>query len=46
MSPEDTFDKDVLYLPSKIFLFKKSRYETIFKPKNRIIFSKKLKESP
>ena len=43
MSHEDTFDKDVLYLPSKIFLFKKSRYETIFKPKNRIIFSKKTK---
>ena len=44
ISPEDTFDKEVLYIPSKIFLFKKSKYETIFKPKNRIILSKKTKK--
>ena len=40
---ERVFDKEILYLPSKIHLFKDSKYESLYKPSNRVIFSKKSK---
>lgn len=42
-SPENIFDKDLLYLPSRIYLFKKSKYQALYKSRSRIIFSKKTK---
>lgn len=40
---ERVFDKEILYLPSRIHLFKDSKYESLYKPSNRVIFSKKSK---
>ena len=46
ISPEDTFDKEVLYIPSKIFLFKKSKYELFLSQKINCIFKKTKKITP
>jgi len=40
---EHVFDKETLYLPSKIYLFKNYKYESFYKPSNKIIFSRKSK---
>lgn len=42
-SPENNFEKNLLYLPSRIYVFKKSKYEFLYKPRNKIIFSNKTK---
>ena len=39
----DTVDKSILYLPSKIYLFKKFKYEYIYKRSNKVIYSKNTK---
>ena len=38
-----TLDNSILYLPSKIYLFNKSKNERFFKPSNNVIYSKNTK---
>lgn len=38
-----SFDKSVLHIPSKIYLFKKYKYEYLLKPNNLVLFSLKTK---
>ena len=38
-----SFDKSVLYIPSKIYLFKQYKYEYLLKPNNLVLFSLKKK---